>query len=66
MNHDTRNLILAIGMAAALTAVVIVENASMAVRPKTTDTVTPNIEKIKGELNRAGLKPREALYWKEL
>jgi len=66
MNPDTRNLILAIGMAAALTAGVIVENVWIAMRPEDAGAVASDIEKVRDGLDRAGLKPREALYWKEL
>jgi hypothetical protein len=66
MNKENRNLVLMIGVAAVMTIGVIVENIHAVKNPKNAEVAAVDVAKAKTELERSGLKPREALYWKEL
>ena len=65
MNRETRSLILLISIAVVITAGVIVENVHSVMNPENIE-VTIDINKTKSEIERSGLRPREAMYWKEL
>lgn len=54
-----------VGIAAVMVLGVIAENTLSIINPKGV-IIKMDVEKIKKEINEAGLIPHEAVYWKEL
>ena len=63
--REKRYFLVIIGVSMALLAGVITENVFSVIRPKTIQIVI-DVEKVRKGIIDAGLKPREASYWKEI
>lgn len=65
MNKENRNFIILVIAAATISAGVIIQNTRSAMNPEGVQ-IKIDVEKVKREIDQAGLKPREAIYWKEM
>jgi len=63
MKDENRYFIMLLGIAAVIVTGVIYENTLAVLRPP---TMAIDVEKVKIEIDRAGLLPREALYWEKI
>jgi len=65
MNKENRNFVIILCIAAVVLAGVIAENVIMTLRPPTA-LIQIDVGKVKEEIQKAGLVPREAMHWKSM
>ena len=65
MKKENKSFILLIGIAAVMDLGVIAENTLSVISPKSA-VIKIDVEKVKKEINEAGLVPHEAVHWKAL
>ena len=65
MDRTIRNFIFLLIAATAISAGVIVENIRTALKSQTV-TAQIDVVKVKKEIGQSGLRPREAMHWKEV
>lgn len=65
MNNNNKYFVIFIGLGSLLLLGVIAENVITALKPKTAQIII-DVEKVKKEIEEAGIIPREAVYWKEI
>lgn len=65
MDKENRNFILLLVVTTVISAGVIAQNVHSVMNPESAK-IKIDVEKVKREIDQAGLKPHEAVYWKEL
>ena len=65
MKTENKNFIILVGIAAAMVMGIIAENTLSVINPRSA-VIKIDVEKVKKEIDEAGLIPHEAVYWKEL
>jgi len=65
MKKADKNFIILIGIGAIMVIGIIAENTASVLNPKSA-VIKIDVEKVKREIDQAGLIPREAVHWREL
>ena len=65
MKNENRNFIILLAVIAIMAIGVIAENTYSVLNPKGSE-IKIDVEKVKKEINEAGLVPHDAVHWKEL
>lgn len=65
MKKEDKSFIILLGLSTIMVIGVIAENSLLVLNPKRAG-VKIDVEKVKAEIDEAGLTPREAAYWEEL
>ncbi len=65
MDKENRNFIIILVIATVISTGVIAQNVRTVINPESTK-IKIDVEKVKRQIDQAGLKPREAMHWKEL
>ncbi len=65
LSKENRNFVVILSIATVMLVGVIAQNVVTTLKPKAAK-LQINVDKVKQEIEAAGLTPREAMYWKEL